>query len=130
MLPESGMEEIEEKETSYKAYKLDFEKKRIGEIIDGREAFEQAVKLALMTQRYKYPVFSHFYGTDYSEVFKLKDQRAMGKLRNVIRDSLCCDERVRGVDNFSFERKGNKMLVSFRVLSIYGETENEIEVSE
>lgn len=128
MLPENMLEEIEEKKNAYKAFGLDFENKRIGGIIDGKEALDQAVKMALMTQRYKYPAFSHAYGTDYSKVFEGNDKKAMGRLKNAICDSLGYDERIKRVDNFKFERNGEKMLVQFTVVSIYGESENEIEV--
>lgn len=130
MLPENGVEDMEEGVTSYKAFKIDFDNKTVGGFVDGKEALEQAVKMALLTQRYKYPAFSHNYGTDYSEVFTNGYKRAMGKLKNAVCDSLCCDERIKAVDNFSFERVGSKMLVSFRVVSIYGETEETVEVSE
>lgn len=129
MLPESGFEEIEEKAVAYKAYKLDFEKKRIDGIIDGKEALEQAIRLMLMTERYKYPAFSHSYGTDYSMLFTEGDKKAMGRLKNAICDSLESDERILAVDNFSFERQGGKMLVSFTVLSVYGAMNNSVEVS-
>lgn len=129
MLPAGGIEDIQEEKKAYKAFGIDFEKKKISGIIDGKEALDQAVKLALMTQRYRYAAFSHYYGTDYTDVFEEGEQKAMGKLKNAICDSLCCDERIKAVDNFSFEKKGKSMYVKFRVLSIYGETENEIEVS-
>lgn len=129
MLPENSFEDMEEGVTSCKAFKIDFENKTVGGFVDGKEALEQAVKMALMTQRYKYPAFSHNYGTDYSEVFANGYKKAMCKLKKAVCDSLCCDERVKAVDNFSFERDGSKMLVSFRVVSVYGETEETIEVS-
>lgn len=130
MLPENSIEEIAQEVKFYKAYKIDFEKKRIGKIIDGKEALEQAVRMALMVQRYKYPAFSHSYGTDYSEVFSEGYSKAMGRLKNAVCDSLECDERIKAVDNFSFERRGAKMIVSFRVLSVYGAIESEIEVED
>lgn len=129
MLPENRLEDISEEKKAYKAFKIDFEKKTTGEIIDGREAMEQAVKMALTVQRYRYPAFSHYYGTDYEGLLEEGEDKAMGKLKNAICDSLGNDERITAVDNFSFERKGSSMLVKFRVVSIYGEMENEIEVS-
>lgn len=129
MLPENSIEDIEESTKAYKTFKLDLENKRIGEIIDGKEALEQAVKMALLVERYKYPAFSHYYGTEYSGVFDEGPLKAMGRLKSVICDSLCHDERIIAVDNFSFERRGSKTIVNFRVLSIYGESDNVVEVS-
>ncbi|MBQ6795530.1 MAG: DUF2634 domain-containing protein [Clostridia bacterium] len=128
MLPERDLKDNVEKATNYKAYKLDFENKRIDGIIDGKEALEQAVRLMLMTERYKYPAFSHSYGTDYSMMFS-ESEKAMGRLKNAICDSLESDERILAVDNFSFERRGSKMLVNFTVLSVYGAVNNSFEVT-
>ena len=128
MLPENSIEEIETEDISYKAYALDFENKTVGGIIDGKEALVQAVRMALITQRYKYPVFSHSYGTDYTEVFSEGYAKAMARLKNAIYDSLIYDERIKAVDNFVFDKKGNKMLVSFRIVSVYGPMGHEIEV--
>lgn len=129
MLPENDIEEIAAERNSYRAFSLDFETKTIGEIIDGKDALMQSVKIALMTQRYKYPVFSHSYGTDYTDVFADGYSKAMGRLKNAIYDSLIHDDRINAIDNFTFERRGTKMIVKFRILSIYGPLGHEVEVN-
>lgn len=128
MLPSNKIEDLTQSDKTYKAFKIDFENKTIGGIVDGKEALEQQVKMVLKTQRYKYPVFSHSFGTDYREVFSEGYQKAMGRLKNALCDSLKFDERIKTVDNFSFERRGTKMIVTFRVVSIYGAIESEIEL--
>lgn len=129
MLPSSS---ISTEETSYneseKAFEIDFENKKIGGIIDGKAAMLQAVKLALMTQRYKYPVFSHSFGTDYKEIFEEENTKAMGKIKTAICDSLLCDSRIEEISNFQFERMGSKIAVAFTVKSIYGNILYETEV--
>lgn len=129
MLPENNIEEIAREESADKAYFLDFDTKTVGELIDGKDALVQAIKMALMVQRYKYPVFSHSYGTDYTNAFADGYSKAMGRLKNAIYDSLIYDDRINAIDSFAFEKRGTKVIVKFRILSIYGPFGHEIEVS-
>ncbi len=128
MLPEGYTEEISERKGGYKAFEIDFDKKTIGTLIGGKEALLQAVRVALMTQRHKYAVFSSYYGTDYEGAFDEGYSKAIGKLKNAIYDSLIYDERINAVDSFSFERYGTKIIVKFRIVSIYGQIDFETEV--
>lgn len=111
-----------------RAFEIDFDNKKIGGIIDGKKALMQAVRLALITQRYKYPVFSHSYGTNYKDAFEDGYIKAIGKIKNAICDSLLCDSRISGINDFEFERMGTKIAVKFRVVSCYGDILYETEV--
>jgi hypothetical protein len=127
MIPETERASDEE-ESGTKTYKLDFEKKRIDGMIDGREALEQAIELALMTPRYEYAIYSHSYGTDWSGVIGESYLKAMAGAKSAIEDSLMCDDRILSVDDFEFEKKKNGMKISFKVNSVYGDIDAEKEV--
>lgn len=128
MLPENNLDTTGAKAESDKAFAIDFDNKTIDGMIEGREALMQAIRMALMTQRYKYPVFSHDYGTDFEGVFNEGYLKAMGKAKNAIYDSLIYDSRIKSIDDFEFERKGTKMIIRFTVLSVYGSIKYETEV--
>lgn len=129
MLPKSTAFNIENtKRAADKTYKIDFEKKEIGELIEGKEAVKQAIYMALITQRYKYPVFPHAYGTDFESAMNLGYVKAMGKVKNEITESLLCDDRIVSVEGFEFERIGTKMLVKFTVVTVFGYISYETEV--
>ena len=130
MIPVSGIEQIDEKEKPIgnKAFSVDFEKKIIGEIIDGKEALKQAIRIALLTQRYKYAVFSHDYGTDFEGAFSDGYVKAMGKVKKAIMDSLLSDDRILSVEKFEFERRGSRMKIRFHVVSNVGSFGYETEV--
>ena len=124
MLPSSTINETEISEKkSNKAFEIDFENKKLGGIIDSRDALKQAIHIALITKRYKYPVFSHSYGTDYGDAFEEGYMKAMGKVKNAICDSLLCDDRIIAVEDFAFERRVGKMGVSFKVVTNLGDIE-------
>lgn len=130
MLPKVSVDVSEEagKRMPTKAFRIDFDEKKVGGIIDGEEALKQAIYVALMTERYKYAVFSHYYGTDYRDAFSEGYVEAMGKVRYAVEDSLKYDDRILSVGDFAFEKRGKAMCVSFKVRSVYGELDFETEV--
>ncbi len=129
MLPENQMETIGENEkTTDKTQKIDFDNMVIGEDIDSVEALKQAVKIALMTERYKYPIFPHSYGTDYKNALEEGYMKAMGKVKNAVYESLMCDDRITNVKNFDFEKRGNRMIVCFTIETVFGNMRYETEV--
>ena len=129
MLPTDNIteESVETEVENTKAFEIDFEKKQIGAIIDGKDALIQAMRLALMTERYKYPVFSHSYGTDYKNAPEDGYTKAVGKIKNAICDSLLCDSRIRSINSFEFEKIGSKIAIKFKAETIYGDIAYETE---
>lgn len=130
MLPVSRIieESLAVSDTSDRAYAMDFENKKIGGIIEGKAALSQAIRLTLMTERYKYPVFSHSFGVSLEDALEEGYVKAMGKVKNEICSALLCDSRISEVKNFEFERMGTKMKVSFDVVTMYGDDRYETEV--
>lgn len=130
MLPSSSIEEsrIGVKNVQDKAISLDFVNKKCGKVIDKKEALEQWIKIALMTQRYKYPVFSHSFGMDFEKAMEEGYIKAIGIIKNEITESLLCNDRIVEVKDFVFEKKGTSMIVNFKVVSDYGNMNFETEV--
>lgn len=133
MLPEDS-EIVQSGKTSERApsktYKVDLDKNKITGIIDGKEALEQAICFALLTQRYEYAIYPHSYGTDWSKVIGESFLKAMAAAKTAITDSLMCDDRINGIDNFEFEKKERGMQIRFRVKSVFGDIYKEGEVGE
>ncbi len=128
MLPKDDIAEQDGQERGFKAFGIDFENKKILGVIDGVDALKQAIRMALITPRYKYPMFSHRYGTDFENAFEGGYSKAMGRLKNAIYDSLIYDRRINGIDNFEFEKKGSAIMVKFKLHTIYGDMDYETEV--
>ncbi len=115
---------------SSKTYRADLDKNKITGIIDGKEALEQAICFALLTQRYEYAIYPHSYGTDWSGAIGEGFLKAMAAAKTAVTDSLMCDDRIIGIDNFEFEKKERGMRMSFRVKSVFGNIDEEGEVGE
>lgn len=130
MLPEARAEndEILTGRMPDKTFRIDFEKKKLEGTIDGLEALGQAVTAALMTKRYECPIFSHNYGTDYTNVMTGDYLKNAANLKTAVIDSLMTDERIETVEDFEFTRNGRSIRVKFTVKSIFGRSEYETEV--
>ncbi|MGM9552548.1 MAG: DUF2634 domain-containing protein [Clostridia bacterium] len=130
MLPKTSMTYMGSTERlPDKDFKIDFDKKCIGGMIEGVDALKQAICIALLTERYRYPIFPHSFGTDYNDALDGGYMKAMGKIKNAIEDSLLCDDRILSISDFEFSRIGKKIAVKFKVSSIYGTIDYETEVA-
>ncbi len=96
----------------------------MGALCQGREQLKGWISCVLSTERYAYPIYSHAYGVEYDHRAPMSD----AQLQNAIIDALARDERILGVRDFLITRKGDSVLASFTVESVYGEFETETDV--
>lgn len=101
-------------------YKLDFTKKRISGLIDGREAIEQAIYKAIDTERYAHIIYSWVYGSELNLLPGKPIPFVYSEIKRLITEALTQDDRIQSVDAFHFERKRNKVSVSFTAYTIAG----------
>ncbi len=124
MLPENDISLSDEgrRLQADKTFKIDFEKKRLDGMVDGVEALCQTVYAILMTPRYTYPIFSHNYGTDYSDLPSGDYIKRIAAIKRAVTDSLMTDDRILSVQDFEFTKNEHSIFVKFLVKSIFGES--------
>jgi hypothetical protein len=91
--------------------------------IAGLEAVRQAIFLILNTERYQTPIYSWNYGVELADLFGQPASFVKPELERRIRDALSQDDRITGVDGFSFESKGKTVHCAFTVHTIFGSYE-------
>ncbi|MCC9023715.1 DUF2634 domain-containing protein [Bacillus nakamurai] len=122
LTPEIAFDDLEDSseaiETS-QTYRIDFEKNRItNELISGLEAIRQFVYIALHTERYSYPVFSHDIGNELQEVLsdnETTDAYKKMEIPRLIEEALLYDDRISAVTDFEIEKQDDAFHVSFTV---------------
>lgn len=134
MLPVQEVELIEEFTITtqpVKTYILNLAEYRIEPgRVDGVDALKQAIYKILMTERYRYPIYSWNYGIELEELIGKPMSYVRPELERRIREALLVDDRIKAVDTFSFsEVEKNSLEVTFIVHSIYGDIEVEKEVN-
>lgn len=129
MLPDSGSilkQDFEIVERPSKTYR--FQAEKITGYADGLEAVKQAAFCILNTERYDWLIYSWNYGVELKGLFGKPMGLVKSKLKKRIKEALMQDDRIRGVDAFSFETNGRKLAVSFTIHTKFGDFEAEKEV--
>jgi len=111
-----------------KTYLIDRENKRISGLTEGLEAMRQAVYLILSCERYIYPVYSWNYGAELSELIGREASYLWPELKRRICEALLCDDRIKSVEDFSFDADKGSVTVSFTVKTVFGDLRETKEV--
>lgn len=122
-------DELEEADPVYRTYRMDFERKRIGGMIDGEEAVAQAIWKILSTTRFAHLIYDDQYGCDFFNKINnsgLTTSYLEADMAVMLEDALMYDERITGISDFSYEILSHDSVhVSFVAETIYGELQME-----
>ena len=118
-----------ERQPTY-THKMNLETNIIRGYTDGQEAMEQAIYKILLTERFKYVMYSWNYGIELLDLFGMPISYVCPELERRITEALTWDDRIESVDNFEFDlSKKGVIHVSFTVHTIFGDVEAEREVN-
>lgn len=106
-----------------KTYRMDIENKRIVGMIDGIQAMKQAIFKILNTERYLHLIYSWDYGVEFIELIGENKLLAYPEIKRRITEALMQDDRITGVDAFSFESSKSGVNVTFTVYTTEGDVE-------
>lgn len=131
MIPEQVIDltDLEIENQPSLTYKLDFERKRIGGMIDNEQAIMQMVMKILYTERYAYVIYSSQYGVELDRMIGQDYNFIVSDLERTITEALTADDRVIDITDFQINKIGiDKMEVSFTVNSVVGSANINTEV--
>lgn len=110
-----------------RTYAMDFRHKRIAGYVDGKEAVMQAIWKILSTRRFAHLIYDDQYGIDVMNkigVSGLTKQYLDSDVPKMVAEALLADERIVGVDNFTYEIIGSDGVhMEFTAFTIYGNLE-------
>lgn len=129
MIPTDSIEEFTVETEPSKTYCLDIEKGTIEGLCDGRKAVEQAIYLALETERYKYVIYSSNYGSELEPLYGKQMSYAASQIKGIIKDALIADDRIKNIYDFKIVRLDKSTLkVTFTAETVFGDINVEREV--
>jgi hypothetical protein len=112
-----------------RTYKLDFERKRIGGMIDNEQAIMQLVMKILYTERYAYVIYSSQYGVELDRLIGQEYDFIISDLERTITEALLADDRILSITDFTTEQTAiDRMTASFMINSVIGATNISTEV--
>lgn len=130
MLPKTGdilTQDFKITETPSKTFRLNDE--TISGYVDGLEAVKQAIYCILHTERYDWIIYNWNYGVELKDLYGKPLGIVKSKLKKRIKEALMQDDRITGIDAFSYDVSGRKLLVKFTVHTKYGDINEEKEVN-
>lgn len=98
-------------------------------IVEGLEAVESWAFRALQTQRTKFEIFTWDYGLDIeSFVGRVLTDKNKIDLTKEITECLLENNHITNVADFKFTTDKNKVYISFKIITAYGELSEEVEL--
>lgn len=104
------------------------ETNRIQGQTDGLQAVQQAVEIILNVDRFRWQIYSPNSGMQWEGLLGQNPGYVASEVQRRIKDALSVDERVLGISNFQYTMNGNTMTCSLTVNTVYGQTQNTVEV--
>ena len=97
---------------------------------DGLEAMKQVIHKIILTERYQYMMYSWNYGIELLDLMGEPVSYVCPELERRISEALLCDDRIEGVDHFTFDVSQKGVVhISFTVHTVFGEVKAEREVN-
>lgn len=89
--------------------------------VEGEDAWFEWCKKALYTQRYRYPIYSRFYGQEFEDLIRLGLNREgnESEIERIVTEALMRDPRTAAVGNFSFTWSTDECYYEFQASNIY-----------
>lgn len=126
-IPFTNIEETIEQPS--KTYRLDLDKGRIYGKIEGIEAVNQAIRKAIITQRFNNLIYDDDYGCEAESAVYDKNvtrEYLETAIPEMIKDALSLDTRILKIYDFEMEFKDDSACISFKADTIFGDTQIDV----
>lgn len=113
-----------------KTYHLDLQRGRIVGFVDGYEAIKQAIIKIMLTEKYAYVIYDHYYGVGLEQYIGKDISFVVADLGSTIENALLYDDRILAVNDIEITRGSNidGLLVKYSVETVDGVLSGEQEV--
>ena len=107
-------------------HKMILDENRIINKCDKLEAMKQVIYKIIMTERYKYIIYSWNYGIELADLFGEPVYYVVPELERRITEALTQDDRIESVTDFDFDiSKRGVVVVKFTANTIFGKVKAE-----
>lgn len=113
-----------------RTYAVNWQTGRISGTVDGMDALKQAIYKVLQTERFAHLIYSWNYGFEANRLIGQSAAFLRSEIQRLVTEALLADDRITAVENFKISITGKRpAAVEFTVVSVFGETEIETEVT-
>lgn len=111
-----------------RTFRLDEQTGIVRDLTKGFEATRQAIRLILLTERFRYEIYSFQYGTELEGLVGMGDSILFPEIKRRVTEALMVDDRVTGTSDFRFNRLRTRVTVRFTVHTIFGDAQQTIDL--
>lgn len=107
-------------------YEIDFETGKLtGRTVKGKEAIKVWIYKALMTERYKYLIYTWDHGVELEELINKNFDRAFieSEVQRYIKEALLVNDYIKEVNKFSVTFNKKLLTCDFTVVTEFGEVD-------
>lgn len=115
--------------TTHKEYEFNFDTGKLtGKVLEGKTAIKVWIYKALLTKRYRHDIYSWDFGQDLEEIIGKGFEKGLiqSEVERRIKDCLLVNENIKSCTNFNISLVEDKLEVSFKVNTIYGEVDIDV----
>ena len=95
---------------------------------EGAAVMQQAVEIILNVQRFYWQIYTANFGMDYRGLIGSSPGVAASNLLRRLQEAFSVDDRILGIQNFTYTVDGDAMTASFTVQTVYGNINETAEV--
>jgi hypothetical protein len=116
----AGVQAVQTTQHPSRTYGLNMANGRIVGMIDGLDAVKQSVLKILLTERFENVIYSFNYGSEFNGLIGMDRRFIEIELTRRIREALTQDDRIKAVQGFTFTFINDEVLLTFTVVSQFG----------
>ena len=117
--------------SSIREYEIDFRSGKLtGRIVEGVDALCVWAYLALKAKRYRWVIYSWYYGEEYTNLigYSYSDEYLHSEVKRYIEECLYENEHITGVEELEVSQIKDKLYIKFRMITDVGSKEVDLDV--
>lgn len=117
--------------SSIREYEIDFKSGRLtGRIVEGVDALCVWAYLALKAKRYRWIIYSWYYGEEYTSLigYSYSEEYLKSEVRRYMEECLFENEHITGIDELEVSQIKDKLYIKFTLVTDVGSKEVELDV--
>ena len=117
--------------SSIREYEIDFKTGKLtGRIVEGVEALYVWAYLALKAKRYRWIIYSWYYGGEHTNLigYSYSDEYLQSEVQRLLEECLFENEHITGIEDLEVSQIKDKLYLKFKLVTDVGSKEVEVDV--
>lgn len=117
--------------SSIREYEIDFKTGNLtGRVVRGVDALSVWAYLAVASKRYKWPIYSWFYGSEHLNLigYSYSEEYLHSEVQRYLEECLSENEHITGIEDLEVSQAKDKLYIRFTLITDVGSKEVEVNV--